>query len=235
MMPCVAILAGGLGTRLHPKTIKTPKSLVEVAGKPFMHHQLSLLKSRGVSDVVLCLGNLGEHIESYVKDGSDWGLKVQYSYDGDALLGTGGAIKKATAKLPEAFFVLYGDSYLDVELEPILKRFELEGKQGLMTVYRNGNYGHRNNVLFRNGRIEQYNKENPTPEMEHIDYGVNMLTRKALEVFPSGAPFDLAKVYTHLIEKREMAAFEVTQRFYEVGSFQGISDMEEYLRSKEKR
>jgi NDP-sugar pyrophosphorylase family protein len=232
MIPPVVILAGGLGTRLYPETRKVPKSLVEVAGKPFISHQLSLLRSQGVSEVLLCVGNLGEQIEAYVKDGSEWGLKVGYSYDGGALLGTGGALKKAAAKLPGRFLVLYGDSYLDTDLEPIIARFEAEGKPALMTLYRNRNEICGSNVLFRDGKIVRYDKKNPLPEMEHIDYGLSVLTKGVFDGRPEGAPFDLAEVFTELIGQGKMAAFEVGTRFHETGSFSGIKETEEYMLRK---
>jgi NDP-sugar pyrophosphorylase family protein len=231
MMPPVVILAGGMATRLYPVTLTIPKSLIEVTGKPFIFHQLALLKRQGVYNVVLCVGKFGEMIQESVGDGHTWGLEVQYSYDGDVLLGTGGAIKKAIPRLPDVFFVLYGDSYLDVDLKPILQRFESEGKPALMTVYRNRNNWDKSNILFKNGRIVKYDKKNPIPEMEHLDYGINILKKSILNDWPYGTPFDLSEVFTKLIGKGEVSAFEVFKRFYEIGSIQGIKETEEYLNS----
>ena len=132
MLP-VVILAGGLATRLYPVTQKIPKSLILIAGRPFIDHQW-ILKEKGVARVVLCVGNFGAMIESYVGDGSRSGWKDRYSYDGDALLGTGGAIKKAAGMLPEAFMILYGDSYLDIDFEPIAQTFSAGTLPALMTV-----------------------------------------------------------------------------------------------------
>ncbi|MCG2735031.1 MAG: nucleotidyltransferase family protein [Candidatus Methanoperedenaceae archaeon] len=232
MMPPVVILAGGLATRLYPETLKIPKSLIEVAGKPFIFHQLALLKRQGVCNVVLCVGKFGEMIQDYVGDGHEWGLKVQYSYDGQTLLGTGGAIKKALPLLPEVFFVLYGDSYLDVDLKPILERFECEGKPALMTVYHNKNKWDKSNILFKNGRVVKYDKKNPMPEMEYLDYGLNILRKSIINEWQDGIPFDLTEVFIKLIEKGEVSAFEVFTRFYEIGSIQGIKETEEYLYTK---
>lgn len=235
MMPPVVILAGGLATRLYPATLKMPKSLIEVAGKPFIFHQLALLKRQGVCNVVLCVGKFGEMIQDIVGDGHEWGLKVQYSYDGETLLGTGGAIKKATLLLPEVFFVLYGDSYLDVELKPILERFESEGKPALMTVYHNKNKWDKSNILFKNGQVVKYDKKNPMPEMEYLDYGINILRKSIFNEWPDGIPFDLSEVFIKLIEKGEVSAFEVLNRFYEIGSIQGIKETEEYLNTKHQK
>lgn len=230
MIP-VVILAGGLATRIYPITTEIPKSLIEIAGKPFIFHQLTLLKRKGVSHVILCVGKFGEMIQDYVGDGHTWGLKVQYSYDGDTLLGTGGAIKKAIPLLPEVFFVLYGDSYLDVDLKPILKRFESEGKTALMTVYHNQNKWDKSNILFQKGRIVKYDKINPTSEMEHLDYGINIFRKTVFNDWPEGKSFDLADIFDKFIEKGEVSAYEVFKRFYEIGSIQGIKGTEQYLNS----
>ncbi len=233
MMPPVVILAGGLATRLNPITTKIPKSLIEVAGKPFIFHQLALLKHQGISDIILCLGNFGEMIQDYVGDGHAWGLKVQYSYDGNALLGTGGAIKKAIRLLPEVFWVMYGDSFLDIDLKPVLERFESEGKPILMTVYHNKNKWDRSNVLYKDGRIIKYDKKNPMEEMEHLDYGLIILKKTVFNDWPEGITFDFSEVYSKFIEKGEVSAFEVSRRFYEIGSFQGIKETEQYLNGKQ--
>jgi NDP-sugar pyrophosphorylase family protein len=229
-MPPVAIVAGGLATRLHPTTLKIPKSMIEVAGKPFIYHQLSLLKRRGASDVLLCIGNLGSEIQDYVGDGKAWGLRVRYSYDGEKLLGTGGAIKKALDKLPDAFFVLYGDSYLDVDMEPILERFIGSGKQAIMTIYHNRNKLDKSNVVFKDGKILRYGKVQ-IPEMEYIDYGLSILSKRVFDAWPADTAFDLADVYGRLVNTGEMAAFEVSRRFYEIGSKSGINELERHMAS----
>jgi NDP-sugar pyrophosphorylase family protein len=233
MMPPVVILAGGLATRLYPVTSKVPKSLIEVADKPFIFHQLNLLKRKDVCEVLLCVGKFGEMIQDYVGDGRAWGLKVRYSYDGDTLLGTGGAIKKAIRLLPEIFWVIYGDSYLDIDLKPVLERFESERKPILMTVYHNKNKWDKSNILYRDGRIIKYNKKNPAGEMEHLDYGLFILKKTVFNDWSEERPFDFSEVYSKFIEKDEVSALEVSKRFYEIGSFQGIKETEQYLNSKQ--
>src|SRR5208283_4063956 len=155
----VAILAGGLATRLRPITEKIPKSLVPVAGKPFLAHQLELLHARGIRRVVLCIGYLGEMIQREFSDGGAFGVRLDYSFDGPKLLGTGGAIKRALPLLSDEFFVLYGDSYLPVEYRPIAEFFRRSGKLGCMTVYRNEGRYDTSNVVFRDGEIAVYDKK----------------------------------------------------------------------------
>lgn len=226
----VAILAGGLGTRLRPLTDSIPKALITIADEPFIVHQLRLLYSRGIRQVVLCLGHLGELVESQLGNGAKFGLTIQYSFDGPRLLGTGGALKRATEKLGERFFVLYGDSYLPIDYVQVAKAFQESGKSGLMTVFRNEDRWDKSNVWFVGKEIRRYDKEERIPEMRYIDYGLGVLRSNALPLWPDDEPFDLADVYRDLIAKEQLAGFEVTQRFYEVGSAAGRAELDALLR-----
>ena len=232
MIPPVVILAGGLATRLYPTTKTLPKSLIEIAGKPFIHHQLALIRDKGVTHVVLCVGYLGEMIEEYVGDGSPWGLELQYSYDGDELLGTGGAIKKALSLLPDSFFILYGDSYLDIDYSVVIERFYDDNLPVLMTIYRNQNAFDTSNVLMKDGKILKYDKKSRDPAMEYIDYGFIVIRKEVFFQYLANEPFDLSLVLSRMADSGQVAAFEVEQRFYEIGSAQGIRETEEYIRNR---
>ncbi len=228
----VALLAGGLATRLRPITQTIPKSLVEVAGRPFIDHQLDLLRANGIRRVVLCLGYLGEQIEDHLGDGSARGMELHYSFDGPTLLGTGGALRRALPLLGEAFWVLYGDSYLDVDYPAVLGHFAASGKLGLMTALRNDDRWDRSNLVFRDGRPVCYSKRAVTPEMHHIDYGISLLRREAVLRLPADGPSDLADLFTELVAEGQMAGFEVTRRFYEIGSPRGLEETQAYLIAK---
>jgi NDP-sugar pyrophosphorylase family protein len=228
----VAILAGGLATRLRPVTEKIPKSLVPVAGKPFLAHQLELLRSRGIHRVVLCVGYLGEMIQRDFGDGSAFDIQLKYSFDGPKLLGTGGAVKQALPLLGGEFFVLYGDSYLPVEYRPVSEFFRRSGKLGCMTVYRNEGRYDASNVVFRDGQIAVYDKKNRRPEMRHIDYGLSLFKASVFNLYPPDQPFDLAEVMGKLVHEKQLAGYEVTQRFYEMGSPAGLAELETLLKSK---
>ena len=228
MLP-VAILAGGGATRLRPIPLKIPKALVDVAGRPFIHRQLDYLRGQGVTRVVLCLGFLGEQVEASVGDGSRFGIAVNYSYDGPKLLDTGGALKRALPLLGDRFFVLYGDSYLPCDFGAVQRAFLESGKPALMTVLRNQDQWDKSNVLFQDGRLFEYNKRTPRPEMAYIDYGLGVLSAEVLEAFPADEPFDLATVYHGLSLAGKLAGFEVHGRFYEIGSPQGLKDAENYF------
>ncbi|MCX6928296.1 MAG: nucleotidyltransferase family protein [Verrucomicrobia bacterium] len=225
----VAILAGGLATRLRPLTEKVPKVLVPVAGKPFLAHQLELLRRQGLQRVVLCLGYLGEMVTKQFGDGRDWGVQLDYSFDGPTLLGTGGALRQALPKLGKEFFVLYGDSYLTASFGLLAEAFNQSGQRGLMTVYRNEGRFDTSNVLFRDGRIVIYDKSVRLPEMRHIDYGLSLFRASVFEEWPEKGPFDLAEVMRRLVSQGELAGFEVPERFYEIGSPAGLAELESRL------
>ncbi len=228
MLPC-AILCGGLATRLRPVTETIPKSLIAINGEPFIGHQLRLLRSRGLKRVVLCVGYLGEMIEQYVGDGSSFGLTISYSFDGKRLLGTAGAIRKALPLLGASFFVLYGDSFLACDYASVAAAFQRSSKRGLMTIYRNEGRYDSSNVEAAEGLIIDYDKKKRTSRMHYIDYGLGVFDRSVFEEMPPDAFRDLADVYQDLLAAKELASYEPRERFYEIGSVQGLRDLEQHL------
>jgi NDP-sugar pyrophosphorylase family protein len=228
----VVILAGGLATRLRPITEYVPKILVEVAGRPFAEHQIALLKEHDLTDIVLCVGYLGEQVQNVLGDGSRWGVRLRYVFDGPTLLGTGGAIRQALSLLGDAFFILYGDSYLDCDYLAIENAFLDSHKLGLMTAFHNKNQWDHSNILLRDGQIIRYNKRHPAPDMEYIDYGLGILKGNLLYSYPPDQPFDLANVYEDLVERNQMVGYEVSERFYEIGSPKGLEETHQYLSQK---
>ena len=227
-LPC-AILCGGLATRLRPITEKIPKSLILVNDEPFIAYQLRLLHSRAIRRVVLCVGFLGEMIQEFVRDGAKFGLEVSYSFDGRKLLGTAGAIRKALPMLGRAFFVLYGDSYLECDYGAVAYAFEKSTRRGLMTIYRNDGRFDTSNVEANGGLIVSYDKRNRTSRMQHIDYGLGVFSASVFAGLAADEFRDLAEVYQVLLKTGELAAYEVGERFYEIGSSEGIRDLENHL------
>lgn len=221
--------------RLRPLTETIPKSMVDVAGRPFLFHQLEWLREEGVERVVLCVGYLGDKIRDAVGDGAAFGLAVEYSFDGPDLLGTGGALKKATSMLGDAFFVLYGDTYLCCPIVDVERAFHSAGKPALMTVLENDGRWDRSNVLFAQGRLVRYDKRNPMPEMRHIDYGLSVLRADVFAAYGENEVLDLADVLAVLSAKGEVAGFEVRDRFYEIGSPAALKEAGEFLSRKGKR
>lgn len=231
-----AILCGGFGTRLYPLTQNKPKALVEICGEAFIVHQLRLLKASGIENIVLCLAHHGEMLRDYIGSGDRFGMSVEYSFDGPTLLGTAGALRKALALLGPEFFVIYGDAYLPCDYPAVAGSFRDAGKQALMTVFRNEGRWDRSNVEMSDPEsIRVYDKKNPTPRMRHIDYGLGVFRASAFDRIPPGTSFDLADVYQQLLCEGELAACEVQERFYEIGSFEGIEQLTSLLTAAEKR
>ena len=227
----VAILAGGLATRLRPITTQIPKSLLDVAGQPFAAHQIEWLRRQGITEIVFCVGHLGEQVEQALGDGRRWGVRLRYVFDGPTLLGTGGALRQALPVLGEAFFVMYGDSYLTCDYGAVEQAFRSSGQPGLMTVFCNDDAWDRSNVEFANGRIIRYDKRTRTPEMRHIDYGLGILQARAFAAYPPETALDLATLYQDLLAADQLAGWEAPERFYEIGSPAGLEETRQYLAS----
>ena len=225
----VAILAGGMATRLGALTRETPKCLLDVGGRPFILHQLERLCEQNVRRVVLCVGHLGEQVLMAVGDGSTHGLEVVYSFDGPEPRGTAGAIKQALPLLGDRFFVLYGDSHLECDYAAVRDAHQREGKLALMTVFHNESGGDACNVQFEQRHILAYDKVRRTHKMHHIDYGLGVFDRRAFADVPESGPYDLATVYQQMLERRQLAGFEVAERYYEIGSVTGLEETRKHL------
>ena len=228
--PRLALLAGGLATRLRPLTDGVPKSLVPVAGEPFLAHQLRRLRAEGLRDVVICAGHLGAQIEDFAGDGSGFGLSIEYSGDGARPLGTGGALRRALPRLGRRFLVMYGDSWLTEPVMPVWRAFCASGKLAMMTVFRNENRWGASNVEFRAGAIVRYEKNRPSSAMQHIDYGLEALDAEAIAGRDEPA-FDLGELWADLAARGLLAGFEAASRFYEIGSLAGLRETEQVIAS----
>jgi NDP-sugar pyrophosphorylase family protein len=238
-MQCV-ILAGGLGTRMRPLTETVPKSLLPVLGRPFIEHQLAWLAGHGVREVLLSIGRLGEQIEQHVGDGSRFGVSVRYVNEGEALIGTAGALRLALDRgaLDSEFLLTYGDSYLPIDFAAVADAFRRSGKPALMTVFENQGRWDTSNVVFdrESETIVLYDKQRtlrPAGDYRYIDYGVSALARSVIEQgVPASGKFDLADVFGPLSQRGELAGLEVSERFYEIGSPAGLADLETFLGSR---
>jgi len=223
-MQCV-ILAGGLATRLKPITETIPKSMVEVRGHPFLAHQLEILKRNGVDEVVLCVGHLSGQIEDYFKDGKEFGINLLYSREEVGLLGTGGALKNARQLLKDEFFLIYGDSYLEIDYRPVYDRFLRIDSPVLMTVFKNDNRWVESNVVYEAGSVTIFDKQAQDQVMRYIDYGLSVLSRSVLDEIPDGEPYSLDHLYHRLAGEGRLAGYEVFHRFYEIGSPEGLEEL----------
>jgi len=226
----VAIVCGGMSTRLQPLTANRPKSMVDVLGKPFIDHQLSLLKENGVKDVVLCIGKFGDQIRDYVKNGEKWDISVKYSEDGSKLLGTGGALKKAERFLNDNFIMMNGDSYLDIDYKKVLKKYYFEENPILMTVYKATDEQHHRNVCVKYKKIVAYDKTGEHIGLNYIDYGFTPMQKWLLRDFPPGEVFDFSNIYLQMIQVKSISCYRSRQVFHEIGSYKGLEETSDYIK-----
>lgn len=231
----VVVLMGGLGTRLKNFTKECPKSLVDVSGRPFFDYQLDLLTAWGFRKFVFLIGYKAGMIEDHYGDGSDRGISIQYSYDGEKLLGTGGAVRRALDLLEDDFLLIYGDSFMDIDYAETLYRYEkgrAAGARALMSVLCNNNRFDKSNVVMDKNRIVLYDKHEPTPEMDHIDYGVCMYEKSLFEDCAEDEAFDIAEILHELSVKGQLASQVVTKRFYEIGSPESLAECSAYMKHR---
>lgn len=229
MLP-IAILAGGYASRLGSLTKDLPKCLIEINGRPFVDWQLDLLLNNGYSEFVFCVSHKSNLVQEYLGDGSARGINIQYSLDGETQLGTGGAILNALPKLGKVFGVIYGDSYLPINYRLVEQEFLKVKSNGLMTVYRNENQFDASNVEFLEGKLIDYQKGVIDKNKNHIDYGMTFFRQEAFRPWTDQSTFDLSIVCHQLAKEGQLDGFEVFERFYEIGSVQGIQELSQHLR-----
>jgi len=226
------VLAGGLATRMRPHTERVPKSMLEVAGRPFIDWQLELLAGSGIRDVVLCVAHLGDAISAHVGDGTRYGVSVRYAVEEPGrLLGTAGALRAAAALLSPRFVVTYGDSYLPFDYGEPLRLLERHPDcDGVMAVYRNAGRFEPSNVVTDGEWVLRYEKHPAGPEFDHIDYGASALRREVVEALPPGVALGLDRVQEDLAARGRLRALVVHERFFEIGSPSGWADLDHHLR-----
>lgn len=225
----MVILAGGVAKRLGSLTLETPKGMLLIEGKPFLHYQIEMLSKQGIRDFVLCIAHLGHLIENDLGDGSRFGVRISYSREPEQLLGTGGCLKLAEPLLEEAFMVMYGDSYLRLDYREVWQQYQRHPADGLMTVYRNENRFDRSNLRVENGFVKEYSYEH-SEAMFYIDYGLSVLRRDFLAPFKKGSVFGLQEVFIRLIQAGKLRALEARERFFEIGSHQGLENFTQFVK-----
>ena len=236
----VVVLMGGLGSRLKEQTVDCPKPLVPIHGTPFFEYELNLLLQSGFKKFVFLTGYRANMIEEYFGDGSRYGkdISIRYSYDGEKLLGTGGAVIRALPFLEEDFMLVYADSFMDVDYFQIMHRYfagKPAGKKALMTVMENADRFDKSNVIFKDGEIKVYDKKNITREMTYIDYGIEIFSREVFEAFKKSSEekaVDLSDIQRELVEKKRCAACEVHHRFYEIGTPASLAEFSDYVEKR---
>lgn len=227
------VLAGGLATRMHPHTLRVPKSLLEVAGRPFVDWQLERLADCGFDEVVMCVAHLGDQIRAHVGDGARFGLRVAWSEEGPRLLGTAGALRGALAALAPRFLVTYGDSYLPFHYAEPLAMLDARGDcDGVMAVFKNDGRWDASNVHYAGGWVVRYQKGASDPAFDHIDYGATALRRESIAALPEGQALGLDALQADLSARKRLRACVAHERFYEIGSPRGLAELDRLLRAR---
>ena len=224
----MVILCGGLATRLGNLAKDIPKSMIDIDGKPFLEYQIENLKKNSIKDIILCVGHLSEKIEEYFGDGSNFGVNIKYSYDGEKPLGPIGAVKNAEALLEDVFFIMYGDSYLFVDFKNVYSFFTEFDKQGLMVIYKNYDKYDKSNISVNNNMINGYGENDAI----YIDYGTSLLRKESLDTVPRNKMYSTGEFFTNLIKKNELHAFEAKERFYHIGNPDALEEFRNFIRGQ---
>jgi len=228
----MVIICGGLGTRLGHLTKYTPKSMIQIEGKPFLEYQIENLKKQSVTDIVLCVSHLSEKIEEYFGNGERFGVNIKYSFEKEKLLGQIGAVKNAELLLKDQFFIMYGDSYLSIELHKIHNFFMQHDKPALMVVYKNQDKYDKSNIIIQDNLVIGYGEKQRTRDMIYIDYGTSILRKKVLDQVPKDTPYSTEQFFSELIKKQELMAFESQERFYHIGNPEALEEFRNYIMIK---
>ena len=227
----IAIICGGHATRLGSLAETIPKSMLDIQGKPFLQHQIEMLKKQNVTDIILCVGHLSEQIESYFGNGEEFGVNIKYSYDGDKKLGPMGAIKNAESLLEKEFFIMYGDSYIFVDFQKVYDFYKKHDKQACMVVYKNENRYDKSNLLVENSMVTGHKDLNKEKEMEYIDYGTSIISKESLDFISKDTFCSTGEFFKKLILKKELLAYEVDERFYHIGNLEALEELREYVKT----
>ncbi len=228
----IAIICGGLATRLGGLAKKIPKSMMDIQGKPFLEYQIEMLKKQNIKDIVLCVGHLSESIESYFEDGKKFGVDIKYSYDGDKKLGPMGAIKNAEELLKKEFFIMYGDSYVFVDFSKVYGFYKKNSKLVCMVVYKNENKYDKSNLIVENKRVVGHKDLDKKGEIKYIDYGTSLLNKKSLDFITENSFCSTEEFFKKMILKNELSAYEVKKRFYHIGNPKALEEFRIFIKNQ---
>jgi len=228
----IVVLCGGLATRLGDLAKNIPKSMIPIGGKPFLKYQIENLKKHSIKDIILCVGHLSGEIKDYFGNGEQFGVNIKYSNDGEKPLGPIGAVKKAESLLEDVFFVMYGDSYLSVDFQKVYSYFTQNNKLGLMVVYKNYDKYDKSNLIVKNNMVVRYGEKKRTKDMIYIDYGTSILRKKTLKLVPKNIHYTTEQLFSELIKRNELLAFEAKKRFYHIGNPDALKEFRSFIRSQ---
>ena len=229
----IAIICGGLATRLRNLAESTPKAMIDINGKPFLEYQIEMLKKQNIKDIVLCVGHLSDKIKDYFGDGKKFGVDIKYSYDGEKKLGPMGAIKNAEPFLKKDFFIMYGDSYIFVDFKDVYNFYKKNDEHVTMVVYKNENKYDKSNLIIENNKVIYIRDTDEIKKVDYIDYGTSILNKKALEVIPKNTFCSTVEFFKEMIVKNKLLAYEVKKRFYHIGTPKALEEFRSYIKNQE--
>ncbi len=224
------VLTGGRGVRLGPLTERLPKGLVRIAGRPFLEHLLLYLRGRGLAEILLCTGYLGNMIEEHFGDGSRFGLKIGYSREGSPR-GTGGGLKLARDRLEDEFFLLNGDTFLPMDYRRLEREFAESDALMFLAAYPGPGPGAKPNLrIGGEGEVLAVRSSGASGIFTHLDAGVRVARKEIIGYFPPGDVFSLEEdLYPRLIAAGKLAASEVSSPFFDIGTPERIGIFRDYL------
>ncbi|WP_109527783.1 sugar phosphate nucleotidyltransferase [Nocardia aurea] len=229
-VPQVVVIAGGMGSRLQPVTADLPKILVPVAGRPFLEYVLKLLLGQGIKRIHFCLGYCARQILDYLNRYETNGFEFTSTVESTPL-GTGGALRMALPWLEKEFVVLLGDTYTPIDFSELVSRFRTSGRSGAMVVLRDHSWLVPSNVRIAKGLVVEYSKLCAEGRFDYVDYGIAILGRETLLRLRSDIVCDLKILFDSLIAEDELAALDVSQRFYEIGSPAGLAELDRLVQA----
>lgn len=226
----IVIFCGGLATRLGSLAKKTPKSMMDINGKPFLKYQIKNVSKFGIKDIVLCVGHLSEQIIDYFENGEKFGVNITYSHDGERPLGPIGALKKAAHLLKNDFFIMYGDSYLSVDFNDVYTFHKKHDKPACMVVYKNQDKYDKSNLIIKENLVVGYGDKDRTKDMIYIDYGTSILSKKTLDSLKEDTFYSTGDFFSKLIKNNELLAYEIKNRFYHIGNPDALEELKQHLK-----
>jgi D-glycero-alpha-D-manno-heptose 1-phosphate guanylyltransferase len=214
----IIILAGGLGTRLSGTLGDLPKSLAPIGNIPFLEYLIKSISNQGFTDIVVSSGHRAETIKDYFKDGSHYGLKIEYTFEKE-LLGTGGAIKLAESIInSDDFIVTNGDTYFEVDLKDMLHFHKTERALATIALSYRDNTGRYGRVIFdKNNKIISFTEKADDGEAGYINGGVYVFRKEIFEYIPYNRVCSLEKEILPLLIGKGLFGFPVNGYFIDIG------------------
>lgn len=226
------ILAGGMGTRMHPLTYVIPKTMLPIGGKPLLEHTIRYLKEYGITEVVVCVAYLKTHIKDYFKDGKDLGAEIQYA-EADVPLGTAGQLKTAEKYISKSFLAMNGDIITSLNIRKLIefhKKMQGTGTIALMKFDVQAPYGRIE--VDNSSKIQKFTEKPTLSFMGNA--GIYVFEPKILQYIPSNQVVSLEKeTFPTLLNSGERLNGYYEEAYWDhIGTITDFKRVEKELLSK---